>query len=167
MKATKLLKNQHREVKDLFTRVQETDDPYGREALLAEIGEKLAMHMAIEELIFYPAVKEAIDSEKIQEMIPEAYEEHHVIKLVLAELPQVNPEDERFEAKMTVLQELIEHHVKEEERHLFKAADALGSERLTELTAQIKELANERRQTPVGSFEDADAGLDDAEPITR
>ncbi len=46
-------------------------------------------------------------------MILEAYDEHHVVKLVLAELPRVNPEDERFEAKMTVLSELIEHHVEE------------------------------------------------------
>jgi len=64
-------------------------------------------------------------------MILEAYDEHHVVKLVLAELPRVNPEDERFEAKMTVLSELIEHHVEE--------ARKLGNDELQSLREQMAE----------------------------
>jgi hypothetical protein len=74
-------------------------------------------------------------------MVNEAYEEHHVVKLVLAELPQVDVEDERFEAKMTVLSELIEHHVEEEEDEMFKSAEKLGAERLRELGAQMEAAA--------------------------
>jgi hemerythrin-like domain-containing protein len=72
-------------------------------------------------------------------MVNEAYEEHHVVKLVLAEMPQVNPEDERFEAKMTVLSELVEHHVEEEEKEMFKLAQKLGKEELDELGEQMEE----------------------------
>jgi hypothetical protein len=63
-------------------------------------------------------------------MALEAYEEHAVVKLVLAELPGVDPEDERFDAKMTVLSELIEHHVEEEEDEMFKIAKKLGAAEL-------------------------------------
>jgi hemerythrin-like domain-containing protein len=72
-------------------------------------------------------------------MILEAYEEHHVVKLVLAELPRVNPEDERFEAKMTVLSELIQHHVDEEEKEMFKLAQKLGRPELESLGEQMEE----------------------------
>jgi hypothetical protein len=51
----------------------------------------------------YPAVKE-LGTKKTEEMVPEAYEEHHVAKLVIGELPKVDPDDERFQAKMTVLE---------------------------------------------------------------
>jgi hypothetical protein len=72
-------------------------------------------------------------------MVMEAYEEHHVVKLVLAELPRVNPEDERFEAKMTVLSELVMHHVEEEEKEMFKLAQKLGRNELESLGEQMEE----------------------------
>ena len=89
MKATALLKKQHREVKALFGEAQKVA-PGQRERVLGEITEKLQAHMMIEEDIFYPAVKE-LDTKKTEEIVPEAYEEHHVVKLVLAELPDVDP----------------------------------------------------------------------------
>jgi hemerythrin-like domain-containing protein len=75
-------------------------------------------------------------------MIDEAFEEHHVVDLVLAELPQVDPEDERFEAKMTVLSELVKHHVEEEEEEMFPMAEKkLGAERIKELGQQLEQMA--------------------------
>jgi hypothetical protein len=94
--------------------------------------------MRIEETIFYPAVQE-IGTKKAEEIVPEAFEEHHVAQLVLGELPKVDPKDERFEAKMTVLEELIEHHVEEEEKEMFKLAEKLGSERLAELGDEMQD----------------------------
>jgi hemerythrin-like domain-containing protein len=71
-------------------------------------------------------------------MIGEAYEEHHVVKLVLAELPEVDPNAESFEAKMTVLKELVAHHVEEEEEEMFPMAERrLGSQRSTELAEEM------------------------------
>jgi hypothetical protein len=79
-----------------------------------------------------------LETRKAEEMVLEAYEEHHVVKLVLAELPRVNPEDERFEAKMTVLSELVEHHAEEEEKEMFKLAQKLGKGELEALGEQME-----------------------------
>jgi Hemerythrin HHE cation binding domain len=136
MKATDLLKKQHREVKALFRSAKKAE-PGERRAIMDEIAEQLAHHMEIEEEMFYPAVRE-IGTKKAEELVPEAYEEHHVVKLVLNELPNVDPEDERFEAKMTVLDELIQHHVDEEESEMFKIAQKLGDQRLKDLGEQME-----------------------------
>jgi hemerythrin superfamily protein len=138
MKATDLLKKQHKEVKALFKKVEGTENARQRRQLLNEISQSLEGHTLIEEEIFYPAVR-GLETEKAEEMVLEAYEEHHVVKLVLAELPRVNPEDERFEAKMTVLSELVEHHADEEEKEMFKTAQKLGKAELESLGAQMQE----------------------------
>ena len=138
MKATDLLKKQHREVKALFKKVEDTDNPRMRRQLMQEIARSLEGHTLIEEEFFYPAVR-GLETQKAEEMILEAYEEHHVVKLVLGELPRVNPEDERFEAKMTVLAELVQHHVEEEEKEMFKLAQKLGKDELTSLGEQMEE----------------------------
>ena len=117
MKATDLLKKQHKEVKALFKKVENTESGRERRRLMDEIATALQGHTTIEEEMFYPAVR-GLETQKAEEMVMEAYEEHHVVKLVLAELPQVDPEDERFEAKMTVLSELVEHHADEEEKEM-------------------------------------------------
>ena len=137
MKATELLKRQHREVKGLFRDMKKARGARGRRSGMEQIATQLRAHMRIEEEIFYPAVQE-IGTKKAEELVPEAYEEHHVASLVLDELPKVDPKDERFEAKMTVLEELIEHHVEEEEKELFKVAEKLGAERLAELGEAMK-----------------------------
>src|SRR5918912_4044874 len=98
---------------------------------MEQISQQLELHTQIEEEIFYPAVRES--GKKAEEMIDEAYEEHHVVKLVLKELPQVDPEDERFHAKMTVLSELVEHHAEEEEGEMFKIAETLGKDELEDV----------------------------------
>jgi iron-sulfur cluster repair protein YtfE (RIC family) len=137
MKATELLKKQHRDVKALFKKADKTEDARGRRRLLEQITAALELHTRIEEEIFYPAVRE-LGSRKAEEMIAEAFEEHHVVKLVLKDLPNVDPEDERFEAKMTVLSELIEHHVEEEEGEMFKLAQRLGADELASLAERMQ-----------------------------
>lgn len=160
MKATALLKKQHREVEALFGEVKKAK-PARRRQLLETIATKLREHMVIEEQLFYPAVEAEVTTKKMQEMVPEAYEEHHVVQLVLRELPQLDPSDERFEAKMTVLKELIEHHVEEEEQEMFPAAEKrLGSERLSALAEEMQAmLADGVADTDL----DADESLDEHE----
>jgi hemerythrin superfamily protein len=138
--AVGLLKAQHREVERLFKEVLDSEDVPTRRALLQDITSALAMHTKIEEELFYPAVR-SLGTEEVETLIDEALEEHHVVDLVLAELPRVNPRDDRFDAKMTVLSELVDHHVKEEERDMFKRAQRLGKERLEELGAQLEDAA--------------------------
>ena len=145
MKATDLLKKQHREVKALFRRAKKAE-PAERRAILDEIAEQLAHHMEIEEEMFYPAVR-AIGTKKADEIVPEAYEEHHVVKLVLNELPNVDPEDERFEAKMTVLKELVEHHADEEEEEMFKLAEKIESGEQKQLAQRMQEEAQRLEQS--------------------
>jgi iron-sulfur cluster repair protein YtfE (RIC family) len=137
MKATDLLKKQHREVKALFKKVEKTEDAGQRRQLLEQIAQDLKMHTRIEEEIFYPAIRD-LGTKKAEEMIDEAFEEHHVVDLVLAELPSVDPEDERFAAKMTVLSELVEHHVEEEEEEMFKLAQKLGDDELKSLAERMQ-----------------------------
>ena len=134
--AVSVLRAQHRDVEALFERVLSSEDPRVRKEVMREIAQALAMHTRIEEDIFYPAVR-SLGTEAVEDLIDEAFEEHHVVDLVLAELPRVNPRDDRFVAKMTVLSELVDHHVKEEESDMFKRAQALGVKRLTELGEQL------------------------------
>ena len=138
MKATDLLKKQHKEVKALFKKIENTEGARERRRLMNEISIALEGHTAIEEEMFYPAVR-GLETQKAEEMVLEAFEEHRVVKLVLAELPQVDPADERFEAKMTVLSELVEHHADEEEKEMFKVAQKLGKEELEALGEQMEE----------------------------
>ena len=137
MNALDLLTKQHKEVKALFKKVEKSEGGRERRQLLDQISMALTGHATIEEEIFYPAVQ-ALDTKKADEMINEAFEEHHVVKLVLAELPKVDPKDERFEAKMTVLSELVEHHVEEEEGEMFpKLAKKLGDAKLEALGEEM------------------------------
>jgi len=153
MKATDLLKRQHREVEKLFARVLKTEDPGERQDLANEIASKLEVHTKIEEEIFYPAYREGADTQKAEDAVLEAYEEHHVVKLLLRELPEIDCEAESFEAKMTVLQELVAHHVEEEEGTMFPDAEKkLGKTRIEELGAELDERAG-----ALGADDGADA----------
>ncbi|HEU5196475.1 MAG TPA: hemerythrin domain-containing protein [Methylomirabilota bacterium] len=138
MKATDLLKKQHKEVKALFKKIEDAEGARERRQLLNEIAIALEGHTVIEEEMFYPAVR-GLETQKAEEMVLEAFEEHHVVKLVLAELPNVDPEEERFEAKMTVLSELVEHHAAEEEKEMFKVAQKLGKDELQALGKQMEQ----------------------------
>ena len=151
MDPIQLLKKQHREVEALFKKIEKTRSAEQRRALMLELASNLKLHMTIEEEIFYPAVQQ-LPAKKAEEMTLEAYEEHAVVKLVLAELPGVDPEDERFDAKMTVLSELIEHHVDEEENEMFKTAKKLGTAELNALgdrmAAEVEAVKGPRRDSP-------------------
>jgi hemerythrin-like domain-containing protein len=112
MNATSLLKTQHRKVEALFKKLEGgRSDP---QPVLEELANSLAAHMAIEHEFFYPAVKE-VD----EDLINESYEEHSLAEVALKRLLATDPEDEAFDARVTALKELIEHHVKEEEEELF------------------------------------------------
>ena len=162
MKATDLLKEQHKEVKDLFENVLDTEDGEERQTLMDEIVEKLKVHTQIEEEIFYPAIREL--GEKGEKMILEALEEHHVVDLVIAELPTLDPEDDRFEAKMTVLCELVNHHVEEEEKEMFKLAKKLGADVLERLGERLEARFNELAGEEEGDTEGDEAEEDEERP---
>lgn len=160
MKATEMLKRQHRDVKKLFGRAKKAS-PKEREDILEKIESSLRTHMHIEETIFYPAVLEHSKAKKTQDMIGEAYEEHDVVKLVLNTFATLDPEDERFEAKMTVLDELIQHHVDEEEKEMFPAAEKLGGEELNALAEEMESAADDAEGAPGDENEDEEEDDED------
>ncbi|HEX4461506.1 MAG TPA: hemerythrin domain-containing protein [Polyangia bacterium] len=119
MNAIKLLEKDHRDVKALFRKYERAGQGAHKEkqTLAQQIIRALSIHAAIEEQFFYPAAR-AVD-ERLSDQVLEALEEHHVAKWTLNELDRMKPDDERFDAKMTVLMENIRHHIDEEERELF------------------------------------------------
>jgi hemerythrin superfamily protein len=124
MKLTEVLRAQHREVLALFARLERADDPNERRGLLDAIGEALQAHAALEAEAFYPALR-ARGAGELDALVLEAIEEHHVVELLLAEAPELDPEAESFPAKMAVLRKLVERHIDEEEALLFEVAPAL------------------------------------------
>ena len=145
--AIALLKADHDKVRTLLSELEKTSDTAvsKREQLLATIGQELTIHTRIEEEVFYPAFRDAAKKKDDAKLYYEALEEHHVVKLVLKELPQVDPEDERFEAKMKVLSELVEHHADEEEEEMFPTAEKLGADELRALGEQMEASMGEGR----------------------
>lgn len=116
MKATKLLETQHRKVETLFKKLESGKGSLSEN--LKDLADSLAAHMAIEQQIFYPAIREIKE-----DMVAESYEEHAVAELSLKRLLSSKPGSAAFHAKVTVLKELIEHHVEEEEEELFPAVE--------------------------------------------
>lgn len=96
----------------LFEKFENAKDTKAKKALATEICTELSVHATIEEEIFYPACKEAVEDD----LRTEAYVEHDGAKVLIAELASSNPENEFYDAKMKVLSEEIKHHVKEEEK---------------------------------------------------
>ena len=117
MDAITLLKQDHKTVEKLFKQFEKATQPAQQRNLARRVIVELSVHAAIEEMVFYPAVRERVPKE--EETVLEALEEHHVVKWVLSELEDMKPNHERFKAKMTVLIESVRHHVKEEESELF------------------------------------------------
>jgi hypothetical protein len=101
---------------------------------------ELEIHSAIEEEIFYPAVRRQEDAgDLMEDTMNEADEEHHVADLLMAELKKMRSADARFAAKFTVLAENVKHHIQEEESEIFTKAAEAGMERLQELGLQMEQ----------------------------
>jgi hemerythrin superfamily protein len=117
--AVELLTQQHREVEEMFERFEKMTDraKVSKKKLADEICNALIMHTTIEEEIFYPATREA--SEDTEDMVDEAVVEHASAKDLIAQIMEMDPGDDLYDAKVKVLSELVEHHVEEEEKEMF------------------------------------------------
>jgi hemerythrin superfamily protein len=114
--AIALLKQDHREVEEMFEDFEELDDQAAKGALAQKICRALKVHTQIEEEIFYPAARKATGDDKL---LDEATVEHAGAKHLIGQIETRKPGDDLFDAKVTVLGEQIKHHVKEEEEELF------------------------------------------------
>jgi len=139
MDAIVLLKDDHKTVEKLFKEFEQAGDrAYKTKRQIADkVIEELTIHAWIEEKVFYPAAREAVP--ETSDHVLESVEEHHVVLWMLSELAGLDPEDERFDAKMTVLIENVRHHVEEEEQEWFpQVRAALGRNRLMEIGDQLE-----------------------------
>jgi len=117
--AIAMLKEDHEKVKELFDKF-ETNGSAGKAKVVSEVLMKLKLHATVEEELFYPAVRQNIEDE--EGIMDEADEEHHVAKVLIAELEKMRGDEDHWEAKFMVLAENVRHHIKEEEGKLFKEA---------------------------------------------
>jgi hemerythrin superfamily protein len=122
--AIDLLTQDHKEVKALFKQyeklVESEEDTETRQALADEICNMLTIHAMVEEELFYPAAREALG--KDADLIDEADIEHESAKELIAQIKTSSPDDDHYDAKVKVLGEYIDHHVKEEEGEIFPKA---------------------------------------------
>jgi hemerythrin-like domain-containing protein len=138
MDAIKLLKDDHEKVKRLLEELDATTERgvKTRDQLFTKVKQELGVHEAIEEEIFYPALKE---HPKAKDLVLEAYEEHHVVDTVMSEIEWVPFDDETWGAKFTVMKENVEHHIEEEESEMFKQArQVFGKDELEDLGTRMK-----------------------------
>ena len=138
MNAMTLLKEDHQKVKKLLSELESTTERgvKTREELFMKVKQELVVHEAIEEEIFYPALKE---HPKTKEIALEGYEEHHVVDTVMAEIEGVAYDDEKWGAKFSVMKENLEHHIEEEEGEMFKQAkQVFDQDELTQLGESMK-----------------------------
>ena len=147
--AVALIKADHREVEKLFHEFEDAGDRAykTKQQLVSQIIKELEVHATIEEEIYYPAV-DAKAKKDGKELVAEAVEEHHVVKVLLGELATMSAEDDAFDAKVTVLIENVRHHVEEEEEELLpQSEEILGDEELARLG---EEMAARKQQLGAG-----------------
>jgi hemerythrin superfamily protein len=144
-----MLKNDHKQIKRLFREFERAGDNAVKTkgAIVDRILEALTVHTYIENEGMYPAVRAALPD--LEDDVLESYEEHHVADVLCMELAAMSPDAERFDAKVTVLIENVEHHVEEEEEEWFpKVREGLGRKRLQQIGADMERLRAKAPRRP-------------------
>jgi hemerythrin superfamily protein len=149
MDAVSMLREDHRKVKELFQQFEQAADTDTKRQIAQEAIKELKVHTALEEELFYPAVRREIDEE---EKVDEALEEHHVAKLLIAELSKMKATDERFDAKFKVLAESVKHHIEEEEGEVIPEVEGEIDEQ------QLGQKMAQRKQTLEGRMDGVSPG---------
>ena len=150
MDAFAVLKADHEKVAGILETIEETTEraTKSRDEMFARLKSELDLHAMIEEEIFYPALEE---SEETRDITLEAYEEHRMVKQLLAELEAEPKDTEEWTAKFTVLKENIEHHVEEEEGEMFtKARKALSNEEIERLGEELQDAKRQNKAAVAG-----------------
>jgi hemerythrin superfamily protein len=134
-----LLKKDHRLVSSLFSKISKTKENAGktREKLYLELRENLDLHARAEEAVVYPLLKER---EKTKDIGYEAVEEHAIVKFLFSKIDAEEPTSDEWMAQVCVLQEVVDHHVEEEEDEMFKKMEkAFSEEEIAEMGRQFVE----------------------------
>ena len=150
MNAFTLLKQDHQTVADLLEKIDKTTErgTKTREELFTRVKTELDVHAKIEEEIFYPALE---NEDETRDITLEAFEEHRLVKQLLAELESMSKDSEEWTAKFTVLKENIEHHVEEEEGEMFTKARKVLSKEDQEALGERLEAAKQDEKRALGA----------------
>lgn len=142
MNAVDFLKQQHQEVKQLFEQFKSsTSEGEDAQGIVRQLCDNLVIHDKLEHDILYPAL---LKHEETKDIVLEGLEEHHLMKIVLKQLASLDATDESYKAKVTVLQEVVQHHIEEEESEMFnQAKKVLGEESLTRMGEQMQQLTEQ------------------------
>src|SRR4051812_4115004 len=144
MDAIAMLNEQHDEIDELFEKAEDATISQGKEHLFLKLADALAAHATIEEELFYPAVR----AKRTEDILLEALEEHLGIKRLLRDLLDLDPSEETFDAKLSVLREQVDHHVTEEKTDLFpKVRKLMTKEQLQTLGDDMATLMDELEGT--------------------
>jgi hemerythrin-like domain-containing protein len=144
-----LLRNDHKEIKRLFRQFQDAgENATARKGKLVEqILEALTVHTYLENECMYPETRKLLPD--LEDDVLESYEEHHVADVLCMELATMDPGDERFTAKTTVLIESVTHHIDEEEQEWFpKVREGLSRKQLQQIGARMIELREKAPRKP-------------------
>ena len=161
MEATEYLTRQHREIEQALREALDTENPDAKRSRFLDIADALILHIAAEELVFYPAVHD----EPNEDVLLESLEEHLALKRLLSALLALHGDDVTFQPKLHVLREQAEHHHRDEERKLFpEVREKLAAARLEALGRDME--AQELRMQARGKPRKAVHGQTDAaEPL--
>ena len=139
MDVLQLLTDEHDEAKAVFRQIEKADGAAAAR-LWDQLKSMLTLHEEMEETFFYPKLKE---EQQTEDLILEAYQEHHVMDVLIAEISALDPSDETWHPKVKVLRENTEHHIEEEEGELFpkvrKLWDAAKREQVGRQMQAMKE----------------------------
>ena len=144
MDALELLKKDHQKVKELFEQAEEAEGKE-QQKIFDQIKTEIETHARIEETVFYPAVQK---HEELKDMVLESLEEHKQIKTLLKEMDNLASDSEKFEPKLQLLMENVEHHAEEEEEgKMFpKLRQIMGKQKLEQLGADLEEAKGQRQR---------------------
>lgn len=144
MDALELLKKDHQTVKDLFKRAETNKDEKQQKRLFEQIKTELETHTRIEESVFYPAMEQR---DELKDMVLESLEEHKQVKTLLREMANLTSNSDKFEPKLKVLMENVEHHAEEEEEgNMFpKVRKLFDKSELEKLGEQLEAAKRERK----------------------
>ena len=146
-----LIKQDHEKARYLFDRMEKSGkkEVAGLQKLFAELEDELQVHMEGEERFLYSALEQ---NEEAREKVLESYEEHQVAKSLISTFKSLAVDDERWPAKLSVLNEIVEHHMQEEEREVFKIARAvLDKGKVHEMALQFQQHKREGKKPSRGA----------------
>jgi len=144
-----LLKEDHKRIRRLFKEFQQAgENAIAKKGKIVEqILEELTVHTYLENEVMYPSVRKALPD--LEDDVLESYEEHHVADVLCMELSTMKPDDERFDAKTTVLIESVTHHIEEEEQDWFpKVRQGLGRKELQSLGQTMVDMREKAPRKP-------------------